>query len=52
MVVAEAVAEEKPLATTKINLSVDQIGLIARAADDARLLDGRSFTKICLLKIK
>ena len=33
--------------TTKINLSVDQIGLIARAADDARLLNGRSFTKIC-----
>lgn len=44
---AEPVAEEKELATTKINLSVDQIGLIARAADDARLLDGRSFTKIC-----
>jgi hypothetical protein len=33
--------------TTKINLSVDQIGLIARAADDARLLNGRSFSKIC-----
>nr|WP_294897161.1 RteC domain-containing protein [uncultured Pedobacter sp.] len=37
----------KPRHTTKINLSVDQIGLIARAADDARLLDGRSFNKIC-----
>jgi len=41
------VKEEKSLPTTKINLSVDQIGLIARAADDARLLDGRSFNKIC-----
>ncbi len=37
----------KPRHTTKINLSVDQIGLIARAADDARLLNGRSFNKIC-----
>jgi hypothetical protein len=46
-IVVGAVAVEKPLPTTKINLSVDQIGLIARAADDARLLDGRSFTKIC-----
>ncbi|WP_442795427.1 RteC domain-containing protein [Pelobium manganitolerans] len=33
--------------TTKINLSVDQIGLLARAADDARLIAGRSFRKIC-----
>lgn len=41
------VVEEKLQPTTKINLSVDQIGLIARAADDARVLDGRSFTKIC-----
>lgn len=37
----------EPKKTTKINLSVDQIGLIARAADDARLLNGRSFRKIC-----
>lgn len=41
------VSEDKPQTTTKINLSVDQIGLIARAADDARLLNGRSFSKIC-----
>ena len=41
------VADDKPQSTTKINLSVDQIGLIARAADDARLLNGRSFNKIC-----
>lgn len=32
---------------TQINLSVDQLGLITRAADDARLLHGRSFSKIC-----
>lgn len=32
---------------TKFNLSVDQLGLMARAADDARIVDGRSFTKIC-----
>ena len=40
-------AKREPVVTTKINLSVDQIGLIARAADDARLLNGRSFNKIC-----
>jgi hypothetical protein len=42
-----ATIEELPITTTRINLSVDQIGLIARAADDARLLNGRSFNKIC-----
>jgi hypothetical protein len=39
--------KKKPSQPTQLNLSVDQLGLIARAADDARLLIGRSFTKIC-----
>lgn len=32
---------------TKFNLSVDQLGLCARAADDARLIIGKSFNAIC-----
>lgn len=39
--------KKKIINPTQVNLSVDQLGLIARAADDARLLKGRSFSKIC-----
>ena len=32
---------------TRLNLSVDQLGLLTRAADDARLVLGHSFSRIC-----
>ena len=38
---------DKVLQKTLIDLSVDQLGLITRAADDARLILGKSFSKIC-----
>ncbi|OAQ41978.1 hypothetical protein A5893_02335 [Pedobacter psychrophilus] len=38
---------EKVIQKTLIDLSVDQLGLITRAADDARLILGKSFSKIC-----
>lgn len=39
--------KRKIIKPTLINLSVDQLGLITRAADDVRLLEGRSFNRIC-----
>ena len=43
----EGLTPHKVLPKTLIDLSVDQLGLITRAADDARLILGKSFSKIC-----
>jgi hypothetical protein len=43
----EDLKPDKIIQKTLVDLSVDQLGLITRAADDARLILGKSFTKIC-----
>jgi hypothetical protein len=43
----EAEAEAKPIVQTMFNLSVDQLGMGARAMLDAAVITGRSFQQVC-----